>query len=158
MCRPSAGNIFASPSAEAVLAGIRAVGAPGGKGVLLLVKNYTGDRLNFGLAADQARSEGIDVRMVVVADDCALPRDKGITGGRGIPQETVGDRGRLRRPAGDCGGQRATTAHRGGGGHILQAVAFGSLTQALLGSPSSPARHPEPNTGGIVFGEPSPHD
>eukprot|EP00494_Astrolonche_serrata_P029007 UN29274 len=38
--------------------------------------NYTGDRLNFGLACEQAKSEGINVRMLVVADDCALPKDK----------------------------------------------------------------------------------
>ena len=50
-----AGEIFASPSVEAVLAAIRAVtGAPG---CLLVVKNYTGDRLNFGLAAERARAE-----------------------------------------------------------------------------------------------------
>eukprot|EP00457_Paulinella_chromatophora_P003936 gb/GEZN01003946.1/.p1 GENE.gb/GEZN01003946.1/~~gb/GEZN01003946.1/.p1 ORF type:complete len:568 (+),score=119.67 gb/GEZN01003946.1/:110-1705(+) len=78
------GAVFASPSAEAVLAAIRATARPGGPGVLLIVKNYTGDRLNFGVAAEQARSEGIDVTMVVVADDCALPKAKGITGGRGI--------------------------------------------------------------------------
>eukprot|EP00808_Paulinella_micropora_P001639 g37528.t1 len=79
-----AGAVFASPSANAVLSAIRHVARPGGPGVLLIVKNYTGDRLNFGIAAEQARSEGIDVAMVVVADDCALPQGKGITGGRGV--------------------------------------------------------------------------
>jgi dihydroxyacetone kinase len=38
-----------------------------------VVKNYTGDRLNFGLAAEQARAQGIDVKMVIVDDDFALP-------------------------------------------------------------------------------------
>uniref|UniRef100_A0A3Q2Z1F0 Triokinase/FMN cyclase n=1 Tax=Hippocampus comes TaxID=109280 RepID=A0A3Q2Z1F0_HIPCM len=46
--------------------------AHGASGVLLIVKNYTGDRLNFGLAAEQARNHGVDVDMVVVADDCAF--------------------------------------------------------------------------------------
>ena len=50
------GEIFASPSVEAVLAAIRAVTGPAG--CLLIVKNYTGDRLNFGLAAEKARAEG----------------------------------------------------------------------------------------------------
>ena len=45
----------------------------GEAGCLLVVKNYTGDRLNFGLAAEQARGRGLDVRTVVVADDVALP-------------------------------------------------------------------------------------
>jgi dihydroxyacetone kinase len=65
-----AGAVFTSPSPDAVLAAIRAVAGP--PGVLLIVKNYTGDRLNFGLAAEMARSEGIAVEMVVVADDVAL--------------------------------------------------------------------------------------
>lgn len=46
----------------------------GASGVLLIVKNYTGDRLNFGLAAEQARNYGVTVDMVVVADDCAFER------------------------------------------------------------------------------------
>ena len=79
-----AGNVFTSPSADAVLAAIRAVA--GAAGVLLIIKNYTGDRLNFGLAAELARAEGIAVETVVVADDVALrdtvepERRRGIAG------------------------------------------------------------------------------
>ena len=73
------GEIFASPSVDAVLTAIRAVTGP--KGVLLVVKNYTGDRLNFGLAAEKARAEGFDVEMVIVADDIAIP---GIIQPRGV--------------------------------------------------------------------------
>lgn len=65
------GDIFASPSVDAVLAGILAVTGPAG--CLLIVKNYTGDRLNFGLAAERARALGHQVSMVVVDDDVALP-------------------------------------------------------------------------------------
>lgn len=65
------GDVFASPSVEAVLAGILAVTGPAG--CLLIVKNYTGDRLNFGLAAERARAFGLRVRMVIVDDDIALP-------------------------------------------------------------------------------------
>jgi len=65
------GEVFASPSVEAVLAGILAV--TGDAGCLLIVKNYTGDRLNFGLAAERARALGRKVEMVVVDDDIALP-------------------------------------------------------------------------------------
>ncbi|UYC12758.1 dihydroxyacetone kinase subunit DhaK [Xanthomonas sp. CFBP 8445] len=76
-----AGDLFASPGVEAVLAAIRACAdAPG---VLLVIKNYTGDRLNFGLAAERARAEGIDVASVLVADDIALPdaaQPRGIAG------------------------------------------------------------------------------
>ncbi|MEO1797340.1 MAG: dihydroxyacetone kinase subunit DhaK [Pseudomonadota bacterium] len=75
------GDVFASPSVDAVLAGIRAV--TGAAGCLLIVKNYTGDRLNFGLAAARARELGLTVNMVVVEDDIALPdiaRPRGIAG------------------------------------------------------------------------------
>ncbi|KAK2985543.1 hypothetical protein RJ640_006430 [Escallonia rubra] len=76
------GDIFASPPVDSVLAGIRAVTGP--MGCLLIVKNYTGDRLNFGLAAEQAKSEGYQVEMVIVGDDCALPPPRGIAGRRGL--------------------------------------------------------------------------
>ena len=65
------GDVFASPSVDAVLAGILAVTGPAG--CLLIVKNYTGDRLNFGLAAERARAFGHKVNMVIVDDDVALP-------------------------------------------------------------------------------------
>ena len=76
------GNVFASPSVNAILAAIRVCSGP--KGVLLVVKNYTGDKLNFGMAMEKARQEKINVRMAIVDDDCALPVGKGITGGRGV--------------------------------------------------------------------------
>src|SRR5213082_801666 len=75
------GEIFASPSVDAVLACILAV--TGEPGCLLVVKNYTGDRLNFGLAAEKAKRLGYRVEMVVVSDDVALPdaeRPRGIAG------------------------------------------------------------------------------
>lgn len=78
------GDVFTSPSVDAVLAGIEAAAGPAG--ALLVVKNYTGDRLNFGLAAELARARGIPVEIVVVADDVALantvPRERrrGIAG------------------------------------------------------------------------------
>jgi ATP-dependent dihydroxyacetone kinase len=71
------GELFASPS----VAAIRHCSGPAG--TLLVVKNYTGDRLNFGLAVEQARREGLDARMVIVADDIALPdapQPRGIAG------------------------------------------------------------------------------
>jgi len=75
------GDVFASPSVDAVLAGILAV--TGKAGCLLIVKNYTGDRLNFGLAAERARARGLKVSMVVVDDDIALPdlpQPRGVAG------------------------------------------------------------------------------
>ncbi|MBB5575379.1 dihydroxyacetone kinase subunit DhaK [Rhizobium paranaense] len=75
------GDVFASPSVDAILAGILAVTGPAG--CLLIVKNYTGDRLNFGLAAERARAFGLNVTMVIVDDDIALPdlpQSRGVAG------------------------------------------------------------------------------
>lgn len=77
-----AGEVFTSPSTDAVLDAIRAVAGPAG--VLLIVKNYTGDRFNFGLAAEIARAEGIAVEMVIVADDVALAASGEHAGRRGL--------------------------------------------------------------------------
>ncbi|RJF86794.1 DAK2 domain-containing protein [Oleomonas cavernae] len=75
------GDIFASPTVDAVFAAILSVTGPAG--CLLIVKNYVGDRLNFGLAAERARALGRQVEMVIVADDVAIPdnpRPRGIAG------------------------------------------------------------------------------
>ena len=65
------GEIFASPTVDAVLSAILHVTGP--KGCLLVVKNYTGDRLNFGLAAEKAKAEhGLNVKMVIMGDDVAF--------------------------------------------------------------------------------------
>jgi dihydroxyacetone kinase len=75
------GDVFASPTVDAVLAAILAVTGPAG--CLLIVKNYVGDRLNFGLAAERARGLGLRVETVVVGDDVAIadaPRPRGVAG------------------------------------------------------------------------------
>lgn len=63
------GDLFASPSAEQVYRIAKA--AHGGAGVVFGFGNYAGDRLNFGVAADRLRTEGIDSRIVYVTDDIA---------------------------------------------------------------------------------------
>src|SRR5206468_4948043 len=76
------GEVFTSPSSDSVFAAIKAVA--GEPGALLVVKNYTGDRLNFGVAAEMARAEGISVEMVIVDDDVALKGAEQATGARGL--------------------------------------------------------------------------
>jgi ATP-dependent dihydroxyacetone kinase len=75
------GEVFASPSVDAVFAAIMAVTGKGG--CLLIFKNYTGDRLNFGLAAERARALGKKIEVVIVRDDIAIPnihQPRGIAG------------------------------------------------------------------------------
>lgn len=73
------GAVFTSPTPDAVQAAISET--DGGVGVLLIVKNYTGDVLNFETAAELAAAEGVDVRSVVIDDDVAV-RDSTHTAGR----------------------------------------------------------------------------
>jgi dihydroxyacetone kinase len=75
------GPVFTSPSVDNVYAAIVATATRAG--AVLIVKNYTGDRLNFGLAAEMARTEGIPVEMIIVADDAALG-DSSRAGRRGL--------------------------------------------------------------------------
>ncbi len=77
-----AGEVFTSPSSDSVFAAIQSVAAK--PGALLVVKNYTGDRLNFGLAAEMARAAGIPVELIIVDDDVALKGTGQATGARGL--------------------------------------------------------------------------
>lgn len=77
-----AGEVFTSPTPEEVYKGIKAVN--GGKGVLLIIKNYTGDVMNFEMAAEMAEMEGIKVEKVVVNDDVAVEDSTYTVGRRGI--------------------------------------------------------------------------
>lgn len=76
------GNVFASPSPDRVLEGIRLANT--GKGVLLVIKNYSGDIMNFSMAQELAEMEDIPVRAVVVRDDVAVQDSTFSTGRRGI--------------------------------------------------------------------------
>ncbi len=78
-----AGAVFTSPTPDQVYEGIKAIDA--GKGVLMVVKNYTGDVLNFEMAADMAKDmDGIEVKEVVVNDDVAVQDSLYTTGRRGV--------------------------------------------------------------------------
>lgn len=76
------GNVFSSPDPMRILEGIRQ--ANGGKGVLMVIKNYSGDCMNFKMAKSMAEFEGITVDYVIVKDDVAIPDDESSTGRRGI--------------------------------------------------------------------------
>src|SRR5689334_11886140 len=76
------GEIFTSPVPDQVLAATRAV--DGGAGVVHIVKNYTGDVLNFQLAAEDAADEGIDVESVLIDDDVAVQDSLYTAGRRGV--------------------------------------------------------------------------
>lgn len=80
-----AGTIFASPSSKQIYAAMEMVGQ--GKDLLVVVMNYTGDVLNFGLAMERFKAQhpGIDAKILIVGDDVGVPRSRaGKVGRRGI--------------------------------------------------------------------------
>ena len=77
-----AGSVFTSPPPASILTALRYICGP--TGTLMIVTNYTGDRLNFGIAAESAKAEGMKVEMVIVGEDCALPSNITHAGRRGL--------------------------------------------------------------------------
>ncbi|KAJ4309213.1 hypothetical protein N0V84_011634 [Fusarium piperis] len=76
------GDIFASPSTKQILAAIEAV--PSEEGTILVITNYTGDCLHFGLANEKAIARGHKCRMIICGDDVSVGRRGGIVGRRGL--------------------------------------------------------------------------
>ncbi|WP_430297283.1 dihydroxyacetone kinase subunit DhaK [Sinomonas sp. B1-1] len=76
------GAVFTSPTPDAIIPATQA--ADGGAGVVLVVKNYTGDVLNFETAAEMCQAEGLDVRTVLVDDDVAVEDSLYTAGRRGV--------------------------------------------------------------------------
>lgn len=76
------GEIFTSPSADKVYEAIKAVNSD--KGTLLIIKNYSGDVMNFEMAADMAIAEGMNVKKVIVNDDIAVENSTWTEGRRGV--------------------------------------------------------------------------
>ncbi|KAF2966054.1 hypothetical protein GQX73_g7495 [Xylaria multiplex] len=77
-----AGDVFASPSTKQILAGISAV--PSDEGTILVVTNYTGDCLHFGLAAEKANAKGQKCRMIICGDDVSVGKNGTLVGRRGL--------------------------------------------------------------------------
>jgi triose/dihydroxyacetone kinase / FAD-AMP lyase (cyclizing) len=148
-----AGDVFTSPSPDAVLAAIRAVAGP--RGALLVVKNYTGDRLNFGLAAEVARSEGIPVEIVVVADDVALANTTAHAGRRGLAGTVLVHKvAGAAAEAGATLAEVATEARAAAASVRTMGVALSACTVPALGRPGFELGEREIELGLGIHGEP----
>jgi triose/dihydroxyacetone kinase / FAD-AMP lyase (cyclizing) len=77
-----AGDIFASPSTKQILAAVELV--PSDAGTILIITNYTGDCLHFGLAAEKAKAAGHKVRMLICGDDVSVGKQGSLVGRRGL--------------------------------------------------------------------------
>lgn len=76
------GDIFASPSTKQIVAGIEAV--PSDKGTILVITNYTGDCLHFGLASEKANASGHNCRVIICGDDVSVGKKGSLVGRRGL--------------------------------------------------------------------------
>ncbi len=148
-----AGDVFTSPSVDAVLAGIQAVAGPAG--AVLIVKNYTGDRLNFGLAAELARIEGIPCEVVVVADDVALhdtvlpERRRGIAG-TVLVHKVAGAAAAAGLPLADV----AREARHAAAAVATMGVGLGACTVPAAGTPGFTLADDQMELGLGIHGEP----
>ena len=148
-----AGEVFTSPDTDSIFAAIKAVA--GKPGVLLVVKNYTGDRLNFGLAAEMARSEGIAVETVIVDDDVALRNILPATGARGLAGTVFVHK--LVGAAAAAGKSLSDVASLGRAAvHLLatMGVSFSAGVSPAVGVPSFELGEDEMELGLGIHGEP----
>jgi dihydroxyacetone kinase-like protein len=76
------GAVFTSPTPDQIYEGIKAISTD--KGVLMIIKNYTGDIMNFEMAAEMAQADGIEVKQVIVNDDVAVKDSLYTVGRRGV--------------------------------------------------------------------------
>jgi len=147
------GDVFTSPSVDAVLAAIQAVAGPAG--VVLVVKNYTGDRLNFGLAAEMARAAGIPAEIVVVADDVALRNTVEPSRRRGIAGTILVHKiAGATAEAGASVSEVAAAGRRAAASLGSMGVALGACTAPAAGMPSFSLAADEIELGLGIHGEP----
>ncbi len=147
------GEVFTSPTPDQMLAASQAV--DGGAGVLHIVKNYTGDVMNFEMAAELAQDEGMEVEQVVIDDDVAVKDSLYTAGRRGVgatvlAEKICGAAAELRRPLAEVAGLcRKVNANARSMG-----VALTSCTVPMAGRPTFALGDDEIELGVGIHGEP----
>lgn len=147
------GPVFTSPPPDPIIAATRAV--DGGAGVLHIVKNYTGDVLNFELAAEFCAAEGIEVAQVVIDDDIAVRDSTWTTGRRGVAgtvlvEKMVGAASAQRRSLAEL----ADLSRRINDRTVTFGLALSAATVPHLGQPSFDLADDEIEIGIGIHGEP----
>ncbi|MDH6117097.1 dihydroxyacetone kinase subunit DhaK [Kitasatospora sp. GAS204B] len=147
------GEVFTSPVPDQVLAALRAT--DGGAGAVLIVKNYTGDVLNFSLAAELAAEEGIEVRTVLVNDDVAVEDSTYTAGRRGTGATVVVEKvaGALAE-RGAKAAEVASVAERAVAASRSFAVALTAATTPAAGRPGFDLPEDQIEVGVGIHGEP----
>jgi dihydroxyacetone kinase-like protein len=148
-----AGAVFTSPVPDQMLAGSKA--ADGGAGVLHIVKNYTGDVMNFEMAAELAEADGLDVQSVIVDDDVAVQDSTYTAGRRGVGATVLVEK--LAGAAAEQGrnlSQVADVARRANAAARSMGVALTSCTVPAVGHPTFTLADDEIEMGVGIHGEP----
>ena len=147
------GAVFTSPTPDQMLEATKAIN--GGAGVLYIVKNYTGDIMNFDMAAELARAEGIEVESVVIQDDVAVKDSLYTAGRRGVgstvlAEKLCGAAAEQRRPLTEVAGvcRRVVDWGRSMG------MALTSCTVPHVGRPTFDLPADEMEIGIGIHGEP----
>jgi dihydroxyacetone kinase-like protein len=148
-----AGAVFTSPVPDQMSAATKAV--DGGAGVLHIVKNYTGDVLNFKLAAEMAEDDGIEVRSVVLNDDVAVQDSLYTAGRRGTGATVLAEKlAGARAEAGGSLGDVAGICERVNEGARSFGVALTSCATPSSGTPIFDLGADEIEVGVGIHGEP----
>ncbi len=147
------GAIFTSPTPDQMLEAVKAV--HGGAGALFIVKNYTGDIMNFDMAADLARGEGIEIESVVTNDDVAVQDSLYTAGRRGVGvtvllEKIAGAAAEQRRPLAEV----AAIARRVNANGRSMGMALTSCTVPHVGRPTFDLPEDEMEIGIGIHGEP----
>jgi dihydroxyacetone kinase-like protein len=147
------GAVFTSPTPDQIQAATEAV--DGGAGVLHIIKNYTGDRLNFEMAADLARAEGIQVEAVVINDDVAVQDSLYTAGRRGtgvalIAEKIAGAAAEQMRPLAEV----AAICRKVNAQGRSMGMALTSCTVPQAGRPTFALAEDEMEIGVGIHGEP----
>src|SRR3954465_6755015 len=147
------GEVFTSPVPDQMLAATKAV--DGGAGAVPLVKNYTGDVMNFKLAAEDALDEGIDVESVLIDDDVAVQDSLYTAGRRGVGATVLAEK--IAGAAAERGDDLATVAglaRKVNEKTRSYGVALSSCTPPAAGSPIFDLPDGEGELGIGIHGEP----
>ena len=147
------GAVFTSPTPDQMFEATKAVN--GGKGVLHIVKNYTGDVLNFEMAADLAKAEGIDVEAVVIDDDVAVKDSLYTAGRRGVGTTVLAEK--ICGAAAEAGHslkEVAALCHKVNANGRSMGMALTSCTMPQVGKPSFELPEDEMEIGIGIHGEP----
>ncbi|WP_127793405.1 dihydroxyacetone kinase subunit DhaK [Agromyces sp. LHK192] len=147
------GAVFTSPTPDPILAATKA--ADGGAGVLHIVKNYTGDVLNFETAADLAAADGIEVRAVVTNDDVAVKDSLYTAGRRGVAGTVLVEKiAGAAAQRGDSLDEVAEIAERVNANARSMGMALTPCTVPHAGEPSFTLADDEVEIGIGIHGEP----